>query len=312
AGSRAGQPSDRDPVKFLRNGSPVGPLTGYSALLVAEEAIRWIKEGRTADKPFFLAVWTHEPHLPIESDPQYQELYADLPIGFRQHHGNITQLDAAFGNLMHALDEHQLTENTIVFFTADNGPEGDGFGDSKNPGSQRDRNRGSTGGLRGRKRDDFEGGIRVPGIVRWPGKIEPGAVSDVPVIGSDLFATICDIIDIPLPDDRVIDGASMLPAFTGQPIARTQPLYWRTHISSKDSRVAVRVDDWKIVADETLTNFLLFDMHDDPRESRDVSAAHPEVFERMKQTLLDMDQSVLSDGPDWWKDDRAGGVAHTR
>ncbi len=77
----------------------------------------------------------------------------------------------------------------IVFFTSDNGPEGDGHGDPENPGSQRDRTRGVTGGLRGRKRADFEGGIRVPGIVRWPGMIRPGTESSTPVIGSDIFAT---------------------------------------------------------------------------------------------------------------------------
>jgi arylsulfatase A len=303
-------PSHKDPVNFVRNGEPVGPLTGYSALLVVEEAIGWLREHRNRDKPFFLTVWTHEPHLPIESVPQYQELYADLPIGFQQHHGNVTQLDDAFGNLMRFLDEQDLTDETLVFFTSDNGPEGDGAGDPENPGSQRDRNRGSTGGLRGRKRDDFEGGIRVPGLVRWPGHIEPGTESHTPVIGSDIFTTVCGIVGIPLPADRVIDGADMRPAFTGQPIQRSQPLYWRTHISSKDSRVAVRIDDWKIVADETLTEFLLFDLQDDPHESHDLAAAHPDVFRRMKQTLLEMDREVLAEGPDWWKIDRNAGVAH--
>ncbi len=305
-------PTHKNPVNFVRNGEAVGPLTGFSALLVVDEAIAWLSEHRSADKPFFLAVWTHEPHLPIESDPQYQKLYADLPIGFRQHHGNVTQLDAAFGNLMQALDQQGLADETIVFFTADNGPEGNGKGDPKHPGSQRDRTRGSTGGLRGRKRADFEGGIRVPGIVRWPGHVKPGTESHTPVIGSDIFATVCDIVGIPLPDDRVIDGASMRPAFSGEPVQRTKPLYWRTHISPKDCRVAVRVGDWKIVADETLTQFLLFDMREDPEESSDVSAAHPALFERMKQTLLDMDREVLSDGPDWWKNDARSGVAHLR
>ncbi|MGD9855127.1 MAG: sulfatase-like hydrolase/transferase [Planctomycetaceae bacterium] len=305
-------PTHKDPVNFVRNSEPVGPLTGYSALLVVEEAIHWLHETRSVDKPFFLAVWTHEPHLPIESDPQYQQLYADLPVGFRQHHGNVTQLDAAFGNLMRALDEQGLADNTVVFFTADNGPEGDGHGDPRNPGSQRDRNRGSTGGLRGRKRADFEGGIRVPGIVRWPGHIEPGTLSNVPVIGSDIFATVCGIVGIPVPDDRVIDGADMRPAFAGNPITRTRPLYWRTHISPRDCRVAVRVDEWKIVADETLTEFLLFDMHEDPQESSDVSAAYPEVHQRMKQALLKMEREVLGEGPDWWKGDSTSGVAQRR
>lgn len=302
-------PTHKDPVNFVRNGEVVGPLVGFSSLLVIEEATRWLNEHRDETKPFFLTVWTHEPHLPIESAPEFMEPYADLGEGFRQHHGNVTQMDAAFGNLMVTLDGLDLTENTIVFFTSDNGPEGDGQGDPQHPGSQRDRTRGSTGGLRGRKRADFEGGIRVPGMVRWPGHIEAGIVSDVPVIGSDIFPTVCGILDIPLPTDRTLDGTDMQPAFAAERIERAVPMYWRTHISPKDCRVAVRVDDWKIVADEMLTDFLLFDMSDDPEESADVAAEHPKVFRRMKQTLLNMDREVLAEGPDWWREDPDGGVA---
>lgn len=294
-------PSHKDPKNFVRNGEAVGPLEGYSAPLVVEEGLRWLREDRDPNKPFFLNVWTHEPHLPIESDPRFMDLYPSSDEGERQHHGNVTQLDHAFGILITALEEMGLTENTIVLFTSDNGPEGSGKPNLRNPGSQRDRTRGSTGGLRGRKRDDFEGGIRVPGIVRWPGRIKPGTVSSEPVIGSDIFATICEVVGLPQPTDRIIDGASMLPAFEGRPVVRTQPLYWRTHISSPDSRVAMRVGDWKIVADENLEKFQLFNLQDDPGESKDLSAEHPERHLEMKGALLAHDAAVLADGPDWWK-----------
>jgi arylsulfatase A len=297
-------PSHKDPTNFVRNGEPVGPLNGYSALLVVEEGIRWLAEHRDQKQPFYLNVWTHEPHLPIESDPKFMDLYPGDDVGLRQHHGNVTQLDAAFGKLMIALDELKLTESTVVFFTSDNGPEGSGRPDSRNPGSQRDRTRGSTGGLRGRKRDDYEGGIRVPGIVRWPGHIKPATTSDTPVIGSDIFATVCEIVEISLPTDRVIDGASMLPAFENKPIKRDQPLYWRTHVSSPDSRVAVRIGDWKIVADETLTRLQLFNLKDDWQEKTNLAEQQPEKFAEMKAALLAMDANVLNDGPDWWKNEK--------
>ena len=87
--------------------------------------------------------------------------------GIRQHHGNITQLDHAFGIVMQGLDDLGLRDNTMVFFTSDNGPEGK---------IERGRTQGSTGGLRGRKRDSHEGGIRVAGMVRWPGQVVPGQV----------------------------------------------------------------------------------------------------------------------------------------
>ena len=147
-------PSHENPDNFVRNGVPVGELKGYSAPLVAKEAIHWLEEIRDPKKPFVLSVWVHEPHAPIATDERFQKPYEDAWND--KYMGNITQLDFALGRVMSALAAHGLAENTLLIFTSDNGPEG------KGPAG------GSTGGLRGRKRDDFEGGIRVPSIVRWP------------------------------------------------------------------------------------------------------------------------------------------------
>lgn len=296
-------PSHKDPVNFVRNGKEVGPLEGYSALLVVEEAIDWLANHRDKNVPFYLQIWTHEPHLPIESDPKFMALYegaTDDP-GVLQHHGNISQLDHAFGLLMDELERQNLTDSTLVIFTSDNGPEGDGLGNPDNPHSQRNRNQGSTGGLRGRKRDDFEGGIRVPGIVRWPGRIEPGTVSNIPVIGTDIFATICQVAGIPLPEGRVIDSVSMVPAFSGTPVERPIPLYWRTHLSKPECRVAMRIGDWKIVANVNLTEFLLFNVEDDPSETHDRSTDEPERLRSMTEELIRLNASIMGEGPDWWK-----------
>ena len=299
------EPSHKDPANFVRNGRPVGPLHGYSAPLVVGEAIDWLRQHRGAGQPFYLNVWTHEPHLPIETDPRFMDQYPPTSdIGLRQHHGNVTQLDWAFGRLMAALDEFGLAGNTIVFFTSDNGPEGSGEPDRQHPGSQRDRNRGSTGGLRGRKRDCYEGGIRVPGLVRWPGRIRPGVVSDVPVIRTDIFTTVCSIVGIPVPSDRTIDGADMRPAFAGNPITRTKPLYWRTHIAAPSCRAALRIGDWKIVADEDLTRFELYNLADDPRETTDRSTRDPQKLDQLRAALRRMDAEVKAEGPDWWKKER--------
>jgi len=298
-------PSHKNPTNFVRNGEPVGRMEGFSAPLIVDEAIDWLKNKHQPGKPFYLNVWTHEPHLPIESDPQYMKLYEGEPIGIRQHHGNVTQLDAAFGKLMQALDEMKLAEDTIVWFTSDNGPEGSGQPDTKNPGSQRDRTRGSTGGLRGRKRANYEGGIRVPGMVRWPGHVQPGSQSDVPVVGSDIFTSVCAIVGVEVPSDRTIDGANALPALAGQPIERKVPLYWRTHIAPPTCRAALRIGDWKIVADENLTRFELYNLAEDEQEQNNLADARPEKFAEMKQALVKMDAQVKAEGPDWWKDDPA-------
>jgi arylsulfatase A len=223
------------------------------------------------------------------------EPYADLDDpDLRQHHGNVTQMDHAFGELMAALDAHGWRDNTLVFFTSDNGPEGDGT---------TKRTRGSTGGLRGRKRHTHEGGIRVPGLIRWPGHIAAGTESSQPVIGSDIFTTVCDIVGIPLPTDRTIDGASLRPLFAGEAIQRDQPLYWRNHLAPEQYKVALRVGDWKIIGSSDLQQFELYDIARDWQESADLSALHPEKFAELKAQLIAYDKAVLAEGPDWWKDE---------
>lgn len=302
-------PTHKDPKNFVRNGDEVGPLKGFSAPLVAEEAINWLREERDAKKPFFITVWTHEPHLPIESDPEFQKHYSDIENpGVRQHHGNVTQLDHAFGMLMKAVDELGLRKNTFVIFTSDNGPEGSGKGNLKNPDSQGNRTWGSTGGLRGRKRDSHEGGIRVPGIVRWPGMIKPGTVSDVPIIGSDILPTIMNIVDVPLPTDRTIDGVSIIPALDGKPVKRPVPLFWRTHIAPTQSHAAMRIGDWKIVASEDLQKFQLYKIQEDWKEENDLARELPKKLAEMKKKFMEVWDGVEKEGPsEWWKNQPQGG-----
>ena len=200
-------PSHRDPDNFVRNGEPVGKLTGYSAHRVADEALRWLAEGRDKAKPFFLYVCFHEPHEPIASDEKYTKLYKSNDPTFAAHHGNITQMDDAFGRIMKGLDEQQLRENTLVWFTSDNGP-------AITPAHPH----GSAGPLRDKKGSVYEGGIRVPGMIRWPGRTKPASASDEPVCGVDFLPTICAVTSVQPPADRRLDGTSVLPILEGQPI----------------------------------------------------------------------------------------------
>lgn len=287
-------PTHENPDNFVRNGQPVGRLEGYSAPLVVDEAITWLKSKRDSSKPFFLAVWTHEPHYPIKSDPKFKAMYPELTDDVqREHHANVTQLDFAFGQLMKTLDEQKLADNTFVYFTSDNGPEGDGI---KSPG------RGSTGGLRGRKRDVHEGGIRVPGIARWPGKIAAGSQSDVPIIGSDMFPTMLAIAGVQPPSDRVIDGANVLPILTGSAagIERTQPLFWRLHMAP-NAKIAMRIDDWKILANADLTVFELYDLKNDAKETTDLKEKEASRFSQLRAQLIKHNDEIDAEGPTWWK-----------
>lgn len=200
-------------------------------------------------------------------------------------------MDNGLGMVLDALDEVGVADNTLVFFSSDNGPVA-AYG-------------GSTGGLRGGKRSEYEGGIRVPGLARWPGHIKPGTLSDVPVIGSDVFATALAINGLPLPSDRTIDGVNMLPALQGKPVERKIPMFWRTHVSGPDDRVAMRIGDWKIVGDETLTKFQLYEVQKDWQEKNDLAKKMPEKTEEMKKTLLKLWADIVEEGPnEWWESER--------
>ena len=288
-------PSHKNPVNFVRNGKAVGEVKGFSSQIIVDEALRWLDKERDKDKPFLLSVWFHEPHLPIESAPMFQSNYPDLVKNDpdkAQHHGNITQADDAFGRLMAALAKLNLAEDTIVIFTSDNGPEGNGL---------TMRTRGSTGGLRGRKRSVYEGGIRVPFMVRWPGHVPAGKTADQPVVGTDIFATLCEITKAPVPKDRVIDAVSFVPAFAGKEIERKRPMYWRCPIAPEEFKIAMRQGDYTILANPALTKFELYNLKADVKQAEDLVAKEPQRFQAMKAALIKLNTEIEAEGPDWWK-----------
>jgi arylsulfatase A-like enzyme len=283
-------PSHKNPNNFVRNNKPVGELKGYAAPLVADEAIKWLEEGRDESKPFIMSVWFHEPHKPIATDVKFSELYPNESDKNKKYFGNISQMDYALGKLMKVLDKKGLSDNTFIMFTSDNGPvtsEG-----------------GTSGGLRGHKRNDFEGGIRVPFIVRWPGHIKPATENDTPIIGTDIFTTVLTVGGIEVPKDRTIDGVNFLPALEGKELTRTTPLFWRTHVSPAKDRVAMRIGDFKIVANDKLTEFMLFDVQSDWQEKDDLAKKMPTKLQEMKTKLLATWEEIKADGPNqWWENE---------
>lgn len=306
-----GLPNHRNPYNFVRNGIPVGPLEGYSAELVADEAIDWLRNGRKLDQPFFLFVCFHEPHEPIASAPRFTRQYEQFEdLSQRAHYGNVTQLDSEFGRLLAEVDSQGLTDNTLVLFTSDNGPAITG----KHP-------YGSAGNLRAKKGWLWEGGIRVPGIARWPGKIDADTVSAEPVSGVDLLPTLCELAGVEVPQDRALDGTSIKPLFDGEMLARHTPLYWHFLRAKGPVKVAMRDGDWKMVAgiegedlkpavDITaeeiefyktaeLTHFELYHLSEDEAETTDRSRDEPARFEEMKSALLQKYHEVREESPSW-------------
>jgi arylsulfatase A len=306
-------PNHRDPANFVRNGQPAGKLAGYSAHLVADEAIRWLAE-REKSKPFFLYVCFHEPHEPIASDPKYTKLYPHADPAYSAHHGNITQMDDAFGRLMRELERNGLAQNTCVLFTSDNGP----AITAQHP-------YGSAGPLRDKKGSLYEGGIRVPGLFRWPGRTKPGSVSEEPICGVDFLPTVCAITGIELPGDRTLDGTSFLPVLDDQPIERRTPLYWHFNRASGAPKVAMRVGDWKILAtldknpaprgnditdqDELdfkaaeMAEFSLYNLRRDIGETMDLAGQEPAKLMELRELLHRKYREVRFESPTWpaWK-----------
>ena len=306
-------PNHHNPDNFVRNGTALGKLEGYAAHLVADEALGWL-DSRDKTKPFFAYVCFHEPHEPIASDAKYTALYPHDDPAYSAHHGNITQMDDAFGRLMKKLDESDLRENTLVLFTSDNGP----AITAQHP-------YGSAGPLRDKKGSVWEGGIRVPGILRWPGKTKPGTTSDEPICGVDFLPTMCAVAGLQAPSDRALDGASWLPVIEGGKVERKTPLYWHFNRATGGPKVAMRVGDWKILAaldrpppargnditDETerdfkeagLKDFMLFNLGKDISEKNDLAATEPAKLAELKTLLEAKYVEVQNESPMWpaWK-----------
>ncbi len=267
-------PSHRNPDNFVRNGEPVGPLEGYSCTLIVDEAIRFL-DG-VNDDPFLLFVWFHSPHEPVATAPEFQDRYAgESDDTKRIYYGNVTQMDFETGRLLDALDVRGLRDNTFVFFTSDNGPE------TLNRYRGASHSHGSPGPLKGMKLHMHEGGIRVPGIVRWPGHTQAGTTSAEPVNSTDVLPTLCSIVGIDAPEDRPIDGADFSPLIRRLPIQRKRPLYWRYDKALTNAKVAMREGDWKILADASLGALELYNLRADPTESQNLADADPKKASEM-------------------------------
>ena len=285
-------PTHNNPKNFVRNGQPVGKLKGYSSELIVREAIDWLKTKWDRSKPFCLFVWFHSPHEPIATGPEFMEMYKGKKEAI--YYGNVTQMDHEFGRLVKTLDEMKLRDKSFVMFTSDNGPE------TLDRYRGAHRSFGSPGLLRGMKLHIYEGGIRVPGIIRWPGKTKAGTICGEPVNGTDILPTLCAMAGTNVPTDRPIDGASILPICKGKRIKRKVPLYWRyDRALSRPLTVAMREGDWKILADNKMTKFELYNLRKDMAEEHNLADSEPGRLAAMKKTLVKLHAEIEAEGPKW-------------
>jgi arylsulfatase A len=281
----------RDFLKMM-GGEPAGPLEGYSSELIVQEAIDWLGTKWNRSKPFCLFVWFHAPHEPIATAPEFMKMYESKNEAI--YYGNVTQMDNQFGRLMKTLDEMELRDKTFVMFTSDNGPE------TLNRYRGANRSFGSPGPLRGMKLHMYEGGIRVPGIIRWPGRTRLGSISEEPINGTDILPSLCEMAGVEVPTDRPIDGTSFLPILQGGKLKRKVPLYWRyDNALSKPFTVAMRQGEWKILSDNEMTKFELYNLRKDIAEQHNLAESQPERLEALKKTLAKLHAEIDAEGPDW-------------
>ena len=297
------EPSHKDPENFYRNGKVVGVMEGYACQLVAEETIGWL-EGRDADAPpFFAYVAFHEPHRVLASPPELIAEYNELSDKDALYAANVANLDAAIGRILDALDSLDLSKDTFVLFASDNGPWREG----------------SQGPLRGKKSDIWEGGIRVPGIIRWPGRIGAGSRTEQPAGVVDMMPTVCEVAGIEIPKDRVIDGTSIVPCFSGGAIRRDTPLYWFFYRVTP--QLAMRDGDWVLngfiedpvekrthwlsaedmpfIKKSVPTRLELYNVRDDIGQENDLADVEPERLDAMKRVLIELHKGVVAEGDDW-------------
>jgi len=259
---------------------------------ITGKTVAWL-EKQSPDKPFFAYLAFNSPHYPIVPN---EEFHGKSKAGY---YGDfVIETDAQVGKVLDALDKVGVTDNTIVIFTADNGAETAAFDRLKEFAQW------SSGDFRGVKRDIYEGGHRVPFIVRWPDQIEAGSVSDEVVSQVDFAATFAELINYDLGEEEAIDSYNLLPVLKGEEYDK--PLRTATVQNTSANKYALRQGDWVLIdapsgaskkerADYLehfgLTDFgkdddgLLFNLKEDPRQSQNLSADHPEKVEQMRALL---------------------------
>ncbi|QDT11639.1 sulfatase [Planctomycetes bacterium K23_9] len=336
-----------DPV-LSRNGGPPKKFPGESSEVIIAETIQFLDQTRKQDTPFFAVVWFGSPHEPYSGLEKDLSLYDDIPAKYagksvkltsnetgrptkrplgdvlRERYAEITAMDRSIGTLRDWLSDHQLRDDTLLWYCGDNGTSSDGI---------------VTSPFRGRKGNVYGGGIRVPGVIEWPNRIKTPAISQCNAVTSDILPTLCQVTQSPLPD-RPLDGVSLVPVMVGSMSRRKNPIgFWNFahkgdaknepvfdpvlqqgttplvkmmgdlhtrnfrnyhHPEIKESdfngELAWLGDQYKLIANlksNGKAKYELFDVRADPSESDDLVKKLPAVADEMKLQLHAWQQSVL-------------------
>jgi arylsulfatase A len=276
----------------------------YAPDLILEEALKFLDANK--DQPFFLYLPFVEPHVAIQSPQPWIDRY---PESWDQENGvyrgengylphprpragyaaMISDLDEHVGAVLQRLEQHGLVDETVVIFTSDNGPTHGGRDRRFDVGGAACRFFNSNGGLRGYKGSCYEGGIRVPCIVRWPGRTPAGSENDTPTYFPDWFPTLTSLADARLSVEQALDGVDLIGMLQGQNAPkRREPMIWE--FGGYGGIVAIRDGRWKAIRRslrrQPPADWELYDLDADRKEQTDLASQHPEIVKRLETAYL--------------------------
>lgn len=257
---------------------------GHVTDLLTAEAIRIIEENRK--EPFFLYLAHHAPHFPLDEPDEWMSLYKNLAMhpSRKLFAAAVSHLDHGIGKIIDALERTGKRENTLILFLSDNGGQHSWHSDTEYRGKYAQKPHSVLGNnypLRGWKGELYEGGIRVPAIANWPGKLEPGE-SNFPIHISDWLPTLCYLIGAEKQVEHLkLDGKNNWPVFTGEQKVKDERLmYWKTK-----QYYAVRQGNWKLLINRSSEQTELFNLEDDFREMHNLNESYPEKVKLLMDLL---------------------------
>ena len=264
---------------WFRNGQSVAPQ-GYSTDLLADEAIKLLKN-RNKKKPVFLYLPFNAPHQPAQASERLLEKYRKLGFFGRRvgQAGAIEAMDAAIGRVLATIEAEGISKETLVMFFCDNGSGGGRRGSTALPGQL---------ALRGGKGSVLEGGIRVPAVLRWPGVIRAGTTCSQLISAQDLFPTFAAAAGIEPANQKPLDGVNCWPAIVQNKAMKRPPVI----VAGPSGDFAVLHDQWKLTWGQGQVS--LYNVKDDPTESKDVILNHPETAAKLADNLAPFSKLNIS------------------
>jgi N-acetylgalactosamine-6-sulfatase len=273
-----------------------------SSSLIADESTRFIEKNR--NHPFYLNFWSLVPHAtlnPTEEQMRPYQRYGPQGVphkgAMQIFYSSVADLDKHVGRVLDKLDESGLSENTLVLFSSDNGPEDIHITNASHSGV------GYPGPFRGRKRSLYEGGVRSPFLVRWPGHVPAGRVDNTSVVTAvDFMPTLCRLAGVTPPQDPKPDGEDRGTVLLGQPSARSRAITWEWRfriigdVLNRSPMLAIREGNWKLLLNPDRSRVELYNIPEDPSELTNLADRHPEVVGRMADQVLAW-QKTLPKGP---------------